>query len=139
LRELRRHAQPDISYVLSPVHAGHQDRRVVGHPDLWLDWLSLLRCVNQLAVESPRARGAAAAGRRRDFYEETATVASKPPTATLSRLSDKTVIAASFRLHHAEKIGVPPVRTLDDICKLGEHVHERGFTAPHCSPSPGLV
>ena len=35
----------------------------------------------------------------------------------------------TYRLHHAEKMGVPPIRTLDDIRKLGEHVRERGFTA----------
>jgi L-alanine-DL-glutamate epimerase-like enolase superfamily enzyme len=32
-------------------------------------------------------------------------------------------------LNHADKIGVPPVRGLDDIRKLGERVRERGFTA----------
>jgi galactonate dehydratase len=32
-------------------------------------------------------------------------------------------------LHHAEKMGLPPIRTLDDIRKLGEHVRERDFTA----------
>ena len=26
-------------------------------------------------------------------------------------------------------MGLPPIRTLDDIRKLGEHVRERGFTA----------
>ena len=35
----------------------------------------------------------------------------------------------TYRLHHAEEMGLPPVRNLDDICKLGEHVRERGFTA----------
>ena len=35
----------------------------------------------------------------------------------------------TYRLHHAEQMGVPPIRTLDDIRKLGEHVRERGFTA----------
>jgi galactonate dehydratase len=35
----------------------------------------------------------------------------------------------TYRLHHAEKMGLPPVRNLDDICKLGEHVRQRGFTA----------
>jgi len=35
----------------------------------------------------------------------------------------------TYRLHHAEKMGLPPIRTLDDIRKLGEHVRERGFTA----------
>src|SRR5499426_3739172 len=35
----------------------------------------------------------------------------------------------TYRLHHAKEMGLPPVRNLDDICKLGEHVRERGFTA----------
>ena len=35
----------------------------------------------------------------------------------------------TYRLHHAEKMGLPQVRNLDDIRKLGEHVRERGFTA----------
>ena len=35
----------------------------------------------------------------------------------------------SYRLNHADKMGVPPLRTLDDVRKLGEHVRERGFTA----------
>ena len=35
----------------------------------------------------------------------------------------------TYRLHHAEKMGLAPVRNLDDIRKLGEHVGERGFTA----------
>jgi galactonate dehydratase len=35
----------------------------------------------------------------------------------------------TYRLHHAEKIGVGPIRALDDIRKLGEQVRERGFTA----------
>jgi L-alanine-DL-glutamate epimerase-like enolase superfamily enzyme len=35
----------------------------------------------------------------------------------------------TYRLHHAEKMGVAPVRNLDDIRELGEHVRERGFTA----------
>ena len=35
----------------------------------------------------------------------------------------------SYRLHHAATMGVPAVRTLDDIAKLGAHVRERGFTA----------
>ena len=35
----------------------------------------------------------------------------------------------TYRLNHAERMGVPPIRTLDDIRKLGEHVRERGFTA----------
>ena len=34
----------------------------------------------------------------------------------------------TYRLHHAEKIGVGPIRALDDIRKLGEQVRERGFT-----------
>jgi galactonate dehydratase len=35
----------------------------------------------------------------------------------------------TYRLHHAEKMNLPPVRNLDDIRKLGEHVRERAFTA----------
>jgi L-alanine-DL-glutamate epimerase-like enolase superfamily enzyme len=35
----------------------------------------------------------------------------------------------TYRLHHAEKMGLAPVRNLDDIRKLGQHVRERGFTA----------
>lgn len=35
----------------------------------------------------------------------------------------------TYRLNHAEKMGLPSVRNLDDIRKLGEHVRERGFTA----------
>jgi L-alanine-DL-glutamate epimerase-like enolase superfamily enzyme len=35
----------------------------------------------------------------------------------------------SYVLNHADKIGVPAVRGLDDIRKLGERVRERGFTA----------
>jgi galactonate dehydratase len=35
----------------------------------------------------------------------------------------------TYRLHYAEKMGLPPIRTLDDVRKLGEHVRERGFTA----------
>jgi galactonate dehydratase len=35
----------------------------------------------------------------------------------------------TYRLHHAEKMGLPPIRTLDDIRKLCEHVRERRFTA----------
>ena len=35
----------------------------------------------------------------------------------------------TYRLHHAGTIGVPAVRNLDDIAKLGEHVRTRGFTA----------
>ncbi|MEM7022185.1 MAG: mandelate racemase/muconate lactonizing enzyme family protein [Pseudomonadota bacterium] len=35
----------------------------------------------------------------------------------------------SYRLKHAETIGVPPVRSVDDIRELGREVRERGFTA----------
>ena len=35
----------------------------------------------------------------------------------------------TYRLHHAEQMGLAPVRNLDDIRKLGQHVRERGFTA----------
>ena len=35
----------------------------------------------------------------------------------------------TYRLHHAEKMGLAPVRNLDDIRKLGQHVRDRGFTA----------
>ena len=35
----------------------------------------------------------------------------------------------SYRLHHARIMGLEPIRKLDDISKLGEHVRERGFTA----------
>jgi hypothetical protein len=35
----------------------------------------------------------------------------------------------TYRLHHADGMGLPPVRNLDDICKRGEHVRERRFTA----------
>lgn len=35
----------------------------------------------------------------------------------------------SYRLHHAETMGVSPIRNLHDIRLLGEHVRERGFTA----------
>jgi galactonate dehydratase len=35
----------------------------------------------------------------------------------------------TYRLHHAEKMGLAPVHNLDDIRKLGQHVRERGFTA----------
>ena len=35
----------------------------------------------------------------------------------------------SYRLNHAEKMGLPPVRNLDDIRTLGALVRERGFTA----------
>jgi hypothetical protein len=35
----------------------------------------------------------------------------------------------TYRLHHADGMGLPPVRNLDDICKRGEHVRERRFIA----------
>ena len=35
----------------------------------------------------------------------------------------------SYRLRHAEVMGVEPVRGLDDLVKLGKHVKERGFRA----------
>ena len=35
----------------------------------------------------------------------------------------------TYRLRHAEMMGLPPIRTLDDIRELGEHVRARGFTA----------
>jgi galactonate dehydratase len=35
----------------------------------------------------------------------------------------------TYRLHHADKMGLAGVRNLDDIRKLGQHVRERGFTA----------
>ena len=35
----------------------------------------------------------------------------------------------TYRLHHAKQMGLAPVRNLDDIRKLGQHVRERGFTA----------
>ena len=35
----------------------------------------------------------------------------------------------TYRLHHAKTMGLPPLRNLDDVAKLGEHVRERGFTA----------
>jgi L-alanine-DL-glutamate epimerase-like enolase superfamily enzyme len=35
----------------------------------------------------------------------------------------------SYRLNHADKMGVEPVRGLDDLVKLGRHVRERGFSA----------
>ncbi len=35
----------------------------------------------------------------------------------------------SYRLNHADKMGLPPLRNLDDVRKLGAHVAERGFTA----------
>ena len=35
----------------------------------------------------------------------------------------------SYRVNHAAIMGVPPVRSLDDVTALGRHVAERGFTA----------
>ncbi len=35
----------------------------------------------------------------------------------------------SYLLNHADKIGVPALKTLDDVEKLGARVRERGFTA----------
>ncbi|HEX2891233.1 mandelate racemase/muconate lactonizing enzyme family protein [Vineibacter terrae] len=35
----------------------------------------------------------------------------------------------SYRLSQAQKMGVEPVRSLDDLVKLGRHVRERGFAA----------
>jgi L-alanine-DL-glutamate epimerase-like enolase superfamily enzyme len=35
----------------------------------------------------------------------------------------------SYRLNHADKMGLEPVRSLDDVVKLGRHVRERGFSA----------
>jgi L-alanine-DL-glutamate epimerase-like enolase superfamily enzyme len=35
----------------------------------------------------------------------------------------------TYRLHHADKMDLPPVRNLDDLRKLGETVRERGFSA----------
>src|SRR5947209_12843585 len=35
----------------------------------------------------------------------------------------------STRARHAERLGVPPVRTTGDLEKLAEEVRERGFTA----------
>lgn len=35
----------------------------------------------------------------------------------------------SYRLHHADIMGVPPLRNLDDVRDLGAHVREQGFTA----------
>lgn len=35
----------------------------------------------------------------------------------------------SYLLNHADKIGVPALRNLDDVEKLGSRVRERGFTA----------
>ncbi|HJQ56249.1 MAG TPA: mandelate racemase/muconate lactonizing enzyme family protein [Vineibacter sp.] len=35
----------------------------------------------------------------------------------------------SYRLNHADKMGLEPVRSLDDLVKLGRHVRERGFAA----------
>ncbi|MCW5746750.1 MAG: mandelate racemase/muconate lactonizing enzyme family protein [Alphaproteobacteria bacterium] len=35
----------------------------------------------------------------------------------------------SYRLNHADKMGLEPVRSFDDVVKLGRHVRERGFSA----------
>jgi len=35
----------------------------------------------------------------------------------------------SYRFRNAEMMGVEPVRSLDDVAKLGKHVRERGFKA----------
>ena len=35
----------------------------------------------------------------------------------------------SYRFRNAEVMGVEPVRSLDDLVKLGKHVKERGFKA----------
>lgn len=35
----------------------------------------------------------------------------------------------TYRLHHADVMGVPPLRGLDDVRDLGAHVHDQGFTA----------
>jgi L-alanine-DL-glutamate epimerase-like enolase superfamily enzyme len=35
----------------------------------------------------------------------------------------------SYRLNHADKMGLEPVRSLDDLVTLGRHVRERGFAA----------
>jgi galactonate dehydratase len=35
----------------------------------------------------------------------------------------------SYLLNHADKMGLPPLRNLDDVEKLGARVRERGFTA----------
>ena len=35
----------------------------------------------------------------------------------------------SYRLNHADKMGLDPVRSLDDLRRLGQEVRERGFTA----------
>ena len=35
----------------------------------------------------------------------------------------------TYRLHHADVMGVPPIRDLDDVRKLGAHVRDENFTA----------
>ncbi|MGI9424138.1 MAG: mandelate racemase/muconate lactonizing enzyme family protein [Hyphomicrobiaceae bacterium] len=35
----------------------------------------------------------------------------------------------TYRLHHADVMGVTPLRNIDDVRDLGEHVRERGFSA----------
>ena len=35
----------------------------------------------------------------------------------------------TYRLHHAEVMGVPPIRKLDDVRALGAFVRDQGFTA----------
>jgi galactonate dehydratase len=35
----------------------------------------------------------------------------------------------SYRIRHADVMGVEPIRSLDDLVKLGKHVKERGFKA----------
>lgn len=35
----------------------------------------------------------------------------------------------TYRLHHADVMGVPPLRGLDDMRDLGAHVRDQGFTA----------
>ena len=35
----------------------------------------------------------------------------------------------TYRLHHAEAMGAPPLRSLEDVRALGQQVKERGFTA----------
>ncbi len=35
----------------------------------------------------------------------------------------------SYRLHHSEVMGVPPLNSLDDVRDLGAHVRDQGFTA----------
>jgi galactonate dehydratase len=35
----------------------------------------------------------------------------------------------TYRLHHADVMGVPPLRGLDDVRDLGAHVRDQGFTA----------